>query len=291
MLASGPVSSEIQVFSSRTRSGKGLRSKARGQPPLSVAHMKKSMVAQVIIHISNQDEKSHAPSKLLQVELNLNTVDPQGIDHLGVMMFPRISRISSQKRCRRYIRNSPAVIRPVKSPDQRDRQAVTVHQPGFRYPQSGCLCKLHGEYLVFGHRPFIFHAGKLANGQPTIIINDCAFWAHASKGGAASAQIGKIRGCFTLGLDGASCAQQLLQFDERRRRAATRFCRPTKCPCLVLKTQGSDTARIVHREQEVDGLELNHLLFLPRPAGCLAALGVVAQDHSFGPAIGLGVTV
>src|SRR5204863_5066229 len=74
---------------------------------------------QMIIYIGNQNAKSHASPKLLQVELDLSTVDAQGIDNLGVRMFLRISRVSSQKRCRGYIRDSPAIIRPIKPPNQR----------------------------------------------------------------------------------------------------------------------------------------------------------------------------
>jgi len=188
------------------------------------------------------------------------------------------------------IEGQTTTTRPVKAPDQRYRHSVAVHQAGFRYQQSGLAGKLHDQHLAFGHRTFVLHAGKLADGQSAIIIDHRAFGPHAAKRCAASTQIGKISGRFTLGLDSASCAQQLFQFDERRSRAATGFCRPTKYPCLVLKTQGADTARIVYREQEIDCLELNRLRFLTRPAGCLAALGVVAQDHPPGPAIGLGVS-
>src|ERR1017187_1766285 len=83
--------------------------------------------------------------------------------------------------------------------------------------------------------------------------------------------------------------QQLLQFDERRSRAAADFCSAAKSPRLILKTQCADAAGIVHCQQEIDRLELNNLLFLAGPASCLAALGMVAHDDPPGPTIRLRI--
>ena len=91
------------------------------------------------------------------------------------------------------------------------------------------------------------------------------------------AKICKIGGGFIFGLDRACGAQQRFQFDERRSGPATRFWRPAKNSRLVLKTQRTDTAGIVHCEQKINGLQWNGFRFLTGPADCLAAIGMVAQ--------------
>jgi hypothetical protein len=58
---------------------------------------------------------------------------------------------------------------------------------------------------------------------------------------------------------------------------------------LVAETQCSDAAGIVDREEDIDGGELGRGAGVARASGFLAAFGVVAEDDTAGPAIGLGV--
>ena len=135
----------------------------------------------MIVYVRNQDEESHASPKLFDVGLDVSAVNPQGIDNLGVRMFARIGWVGPQKRCGRHIRNSPATVRPVEPPNQRDRHTVAVHQSRIRHLQPGRVGKLHGEHFAFGHRPLIRHAGKLAYPQLSIIINYGAFGTQAAQ--------------------------------------------------------------------------------------------------------------
>ena len=59
-VASGPASSETQVFSSRCRSGTGLTSNAGARHAIAAIDMQKTMIDQVIINVGDQDRKGNA---------------------------------------------------------------------------------------------------------------------------------------------------------------------------------------------------------------------------------------
>ena len=83
--------------------------------------------------------------------------------------------------------------------------------------------------------------------------------------------------------------QQVAKLDQRRRGPPALFGRTLENAILVLKTQRADAARIVDRQEEVEGVQGTALDIRAGAPGLLPPFGVVAQDDAARPAVRFGV--
>jgi len=88
-----------------------------------------------------------------------------------------------------------------------------------------------------------------------IVINNGAFGTQAAKRRATSTQIGDIRCRLGVVLDRAGGSEQLVQFNQGRRGAATLFRHALEESVFVAKAQRADPARIIHGQEIIKCVE------------------------------------
>jgi len=83
--------------------------------------------------------------------------------------------------------------------------------------------------------------------------------------------------------------QQLIQFDEWRRRPPARLDGPLKNGGFVLKAKSADPACVIDSQEKIECVQRLGLDIDARASCFLSGFGVVAQDHAPCPTVRLGV--
>ena len=81
------------------------------------------------------------------------------------------------------------------------------------------------------------------------------------------------------------------QLDQRRRCAPSFLGRALEDAALVLKTQCADATRVIDRQEEIERIQRMALNLDAGAPGFLPPLGVVAQNDTARPAVGLGTAI
>ncbi len=81
----------------------------------------------------------------------------------------------------------------------------------------------------------------------------------------------------------------MAKLDQRRRGSPALLGRTLENAILILKAQRADAARVVDRQEEVEGVQGTALDIRAGASGLLPPFGVVAQDDAARPAVRLGV--
>ena len=75
----------------------GVEVEGRSQAPLAVAHVKETMVMQVVVDIVDEDRERDAAEELLDVGLSSGTVHAQGVDDLGVRVLLGVGALDAEQ--------------------------------------------------------------------------------------------------------------------------------------------------------------------------------------------------
>src|ERR1700734_1118613 len=90
-------------------------------------------------------------------------------------------------------------------------------------------------------------------------------------------------------LDRMRRGHQVAKLDQRRRGSPALLGRTLENAILILNTQRADAARVIDRQEEVEGVQRTALDIRAGAPGLLPPFGVVAQDDAPRPAVRFGV--
>jgi hypothetical protein len=254
-----------------------------------VTGVQKAVVEQVVVDVGDEDGEGHAPPQLLDVRLSGGAMDAQGVDDLRVVVLTGIGGLRAENRSGRRVEQPASVVRPVETTDERHGDTLAVNQARLRGVNSGVPCEVHREDLAFGHCAFVGHAGELANGEPTLFVDHCAFRSQPAERGSAPAKVREVGLGFAVGLEGSTGRCQVRELDQGRRRATAGLGIAAEDSFFVLEPKGAHTARVVDLEEKVEMIQRPRLDCGASATSLLNALCVIAQDDASSPAVGFRV--
>lgn len=123
--------------------------------------------------------------------------------------------LRTDHRRRRDVHEPPAPRGAIEPSNQRDRVAIAVNQPDVGGFDPGAASKPYRQHLSSRDRALVGDAGKLADRQMPLVIDDGAFRAQSAERCAATAQIGEIGCGFGVGLDRTTGGVSVPTLEER----------------------------------------------------------------------------
>jgi hypothetical protein len=157
------------------------------QSPEFPIHMQEAVIAQVVVHICNQNREGNAPPQLFDIGSCVGPVYANCVHDLGVGMFLGFRRLNAQHGRGGHIHYAMAVVLAIEAADECDRQIFALDDTRRGCIDPGLSGKRQSEHFSFGHGALVCDARKLADRERAVFVYDRAFRAHAAKRRAPAA--------------------------------------------------------------------------------------------------------
>jgi len=154
--------------------------------------VKETVVVKVIVNVGDQNGERQATPEFVEIDLGIRPMGAEGIGDLGVVVRTRVVLGHAKEGRGRNVHESLAFGSAVEAADEGDRNAVAVDKAGDGGVDAGFPRQSQSQDLALGDGPFVPYAGKLANGEPTVVVEHGALGSEASEGSAPTTKEGEV---------------------------------------------------------------------------------------------------